>query len=642
MDIKVKKKKFRSISKKLFLVISISTVAVLGPSLMLIFFTMFAERKADITHGLELSTKIMSKNLAVSVDFGLIEDAQNILKTLSFNKNIDAALIYSDRETLFTSYTTDNMTETSAQSLIDKFLTKENFLEDITDNETQHIIACRAIYMEENEDTLGTFCIISNKKELEAAYFKIFSLIVIIFILSLSAVFIVAKKIEHMFILPIFQMKDAMQKVTLNNDYDIDIQAKENDEFKILFDGFTSMLSTIKGLIIKVQDEQKFTQTLLDSQEQIIITTDGTKTTDVNSSFLTFFDIDSQEEFQHNCICETFDPQAGDEYLQMKIADLNWVDYIIQNPKLTHKVQIYNKSQRYIFSVTASELPVANRLKAAVFTDITLLEKAKEEGEEINKLTRESIEYASLIQGALIPDNKTFTNHFKDYFAIWHPKDTVGGDIYLFEELRDKDECLLMVIDCTGHGVPGAFVTMLVKAIERQIVAKINHSDVIVSPADILTIFNQNMKSLLKQENKYSLSNAGFDGGVLYYNKKEKIVKFAGAETPLFYVENGELNVIKGNRYSVGYKKCDMDYIYKEHTIEIKDGMQFYLTTDGYLDQNGGNKGFPFGKKRFKNMIEEYHIETMADQQEVFLNELLEYQDDYDTNDDITVIGFSV
>lgn len=183
------------------------------------------------------------------------------------------------------------------------------------------------------------------------------------------------------------------------------------------------------------------------------------------------------------------------------------------------------------------------------------LDIEKQKAQESNKKISDSIEYASLIQSALIPEKSLFTKYFKDSFTIWDPKDTVGGDIYLFEELRSEDECLLMVIDCTGHGVPGAFVTMLVKAIERQIIAIINSDDSIeVSPAWCLQYFNQTMKKLLKQENSDAISNAGFDGGIVYYNKKEKIIKFSGAETPLFYIENGELKTIKGDRHSIGYK----------------------------------------------------------------------------------------
>lgn len=271
------------------------------------------------------------------------------------------------------------------------------------------------------------------------------------------------------------------------------------------------------------------------------------------------------------------------------------------------------------------------------------LEIAKLEVEEIHKHTKDSIEYAYLIQETLIPNNNIFKKYFEDYCTIWHPKDVVGGDIYLFEELRNENECLLMVIDCTGHGVPGAFVTMLVKAIERQITSRIINSNEIVSPANILSVFNKSMKHLLRQENVDSVSNAGFDGGILYYNKKEQIVKFSGAETPLFYFdENNTLQIIKGSRHSVGYKKSDINYEFKEHSIKVQKGMSFYLTTDGYLDQNGGAKSFPFGKKRFSKILEANKNKTFQEQRNILLNQLEEYQASEMRNDDVTLVGVKI
>jgi len=277
-----------------------------------------------------------------------------------------------------------------------------------------------------------------------------------------------------------------------------------------------------------------------------------------------------------------------------------------------------------------------------------VLEQTKElnlhviELKKAHKQTKDSIEYASLIQSAIMPDNLLFKEAFKDYFIIWQPKDVVGGDIYLFERLRGEDEFLLMVIDCTGHGVAGAFVTMLVKAIEKQIVAKIDYDNEPVSPAKILSIFNKTMKQLLKQESKDSISDAGFDGGVIYYNKREKIVKFAGSKMELFYVKNGELVSIKGDRHSIGYKRSDPNYAFKEHTIVVDSKIKFYATTDGYIDQNGGKKGFSFGKRRFKEIIKDNHFKSMFEQKEIFLQTLNSYQKDEERNDDITVVGFEV
>jgi serine phosphatase RsbU (regulator of sigma subunit) len=368
----------------------------------------------------------------------------------------------------------------------------------------------------------------------------------------------------------------------------------------------------------------------------------------VNKALLDFFNLKNIDEFVEkfgNCICNAFDKDENEDLYLKKVMDGKpWIDYVYENKDKIHKAVIKKEGKKYIFSVSANFFTFKHTiLKVAVFSDITEMENIKNKIELINKHTKESIQYASMIQGALIPDNQLFRKYFQDFFAIWHPKDVVGGDIYIFDELRNDDECLLMVIDCTGHGVPGAFVTMLVKAIERQIIAKIlNDKEMEISPAYILRKFNRIMKKLLKQDSKNSISNVGFDGGVIYYNKKEQIIKYAGANTPLFYIEDDEIITIKGDRKSVGYKNSDMDLTFKDNVINIKKGMRFYLTSDGYLDQNGGEKDFPFGKKRFKELIKENYQESMADQQEIFLYTLKEYQKDNERNDDITVIGIQI
>jgi serine phosphatase RsbU (regulator of sigma subunit) len=184
---------------------------------------------------------------------------------------------------------------------------------------------------------------------------------------------------------------------------------------------------------------------------------------------------------------------------------------------------------------------------------------------------------------------------------------------------------------------------MLVKAIERQLTSRLQHDEnEVVSPAKILSIFNSSMKNLLKQETIDSISNAGFDGGVLYYNKNEKYIKFAGAETPLFFMKGDELQMLKGSRHSVGYKKSDVHFEFTEHLIEVEEGMSFYLTTDGYLDQNGGEKGYPFGKNSFQSLLKKCHMKEMKKQKLFITNALKSYQGKEERNDDVTLIGFSI
>ncbi|MDF1881789.1 transporter substrate-binding domain-containing protein [Sulfurimonas sp. MAG313] len=261
---------------------------------------------------------------------------------------------------------------------------------------------------------------------------------------------------------------------------------------------------------------------------------------------------------------------------------------------------------------------------------------------EVNTQVKESIEFSSMIQRALIPDKKEFETFFSDYFTLWKPRDIVGGDIYFFEVLRHKEEGILMVIDCTGHGVPGAFITMLVKALERNMISYIVSKKDDISPAELLKVFNKSIKHLLKQHDKSAESNAGFDAGILYINKKDQIARYAGAELSLYYSDNTEIKRVKGDRQSVGYRSSDLDYVYKDYEIVLEKNMKFYITTDGYQDQNGGAKGFPFGRKRFQNILEMAHSQSMQEVKQELLKELAHYQGTYDANDDITIVGVRI
>ena len=287
---------------------------------------------------------------------------------------------------------------------------------------------------------------------------------------------------------------------------------------------------------------------------------------------------------------------------------------------------------------------LSDNLEKKVIERTQHLIEAKKEIENLHKNTKESIEFASLIQKVFIEDEKELNKYFKDAFVIWKPRDIVGGDIYSFEK-RNENECLLMVIDCTGHGVPGAFVTMIVKSIEREIMLRFeDEKSFEISPAMILKYFNNTIKQLLKQNDKSTLSNVGFDGGVIYYNKRNQILKFSGANTPLFMLkkEDNEVIEIKGSKYSVGYKTCKFDYNYKEHQINVKEGDRFYISTDGYFDQLGGKKGFCFGKKRFKKLLEQKL--SLNEQKNLILESLFEYmkEGEEEQNDDITIIGVEI
>jgi len=258
----------------------------------------------------------------------------------------------------------------------------------------------------------------------------------------------------------------------------------------------------------------------------------------------------------------------------------------------------------------------------------------------VNKQITDSIEFASIIQQAFIPEQKDLSEFFEDEFTIWQPRDIVGGDIYFFDKLYRDDKAVLMVIDCTGHGVPGAFVTMLAKALARNLIARSNQMKENVSPANLLAVFNRSLKQLLKQHDKNSLSNAGFDAAILYIDKEESKITYAGANIPLFYMKEGVMKRIKADRHSIGYKSSDPDFEFHDHILDFDAGIQFYVTSDGYIDQNGGEKGFPMGKKRMTKLLEMHHEKSMKEQETILMESLLSYQGEEDRNDDITVVGF--
>jgi len=264
----------------------------------------------------------------------------------------------------------------------------------------------------------------------------------------------------------------------------------------------------------------------------------------------------------------------------------------------------------------------------------------EKELEEVNRQITDSIEFASIIQQAFIPEEGELNSFFEDKFAIWQPRNIVGGDIYFFDQLSNENRALLMVIDCTGHGVPGAFVTMLVKALSRNLVAYINQNEEEVSPAKLLAVFNRSLKHLLKQHDKSSLSNAGFDAAFVYIDKESSIIRYAGANVPLFYTQDNKVITIKADRHSIGYKTSNPNYTFTDHELSFNEHMQFYMTSDGYIDQNGGEKGFPMGKKRFITLLEESLGQTMKEQQVLLEDAFKLWQGDEDRNDDVTVVGF--
>ncbi len=284
-----------------------------------------------------------------------------------------------------------------------------------------------------------------------------------------------------------------------------------------------------------------------------------------------------------------------------------------------------------------------NRLINKINLYLKVFEKEKElevKNEELfyaQKKITDSIKFSLMIQDSILPrEDEMKCLKSIDSFIIWNPKDIVSGDIYFVKEF--KDGFLLFLIDCVGHGVAGAFMTMITKALLKNIIKKENYNN----PAEILGELHIEIRNLLNQDRDDTLIDVGLDGGILYYKKNSNKVIFSGAKTPLFYIQDNELNIIKGNRQSIGYKTAPTEYKFSNYEIELKSDTYFYLTTDGFIDQNGGVKDLPFGKKRFQKILLNNYKKSFNEQKDIILNKLQDYQRDAERNDDVTVIGFKL
>ena len=271
---------------------------------------------------------------------------------------------------------------------------------------------------------------------------------------------------------------------------------------------------------------------------------------------------------------------------------------------------------------------------------------------EKNRLVMESINYASVIQKSFQRSSKEdMAAVLKDYFMHWEPRDKVGGDYYFCKKFDDG--FFIALIDCTGHGVPGAFMTLIMASFLEHILQEDNRHD----PAAALSIMNKKVKVALGQVGEQNIapihsakfdiheqSDDGMDTAFCWVNTAENKLVYAGAKTPIFIIEKdaSEVNILDGDRKGVGYVDTPMDYAWTNKEIKLAKGMCIYLTTDGVIDQIGGTKSIAFGKRRFSNLLLENVNRPMPEQAEIIMQTFYEYQGKQRRRDDVSVTGFRI
>ncbi|MGE5652985.1 MAG: SpoIIE family protein phosphatase [Bacillota bacterium] len=251
---------------------------------------------------------------------------------------------------------------------------------------------------------------------------------------------------------------------------------------------------------------------------------------------------------------------------------------------------------------------------------------------EKNDRIMDSIEYAKRLQETVIPADDELQQVFKDYFVLWRPRDIVGGDFYWSKKVGGYT--VLVVADCTGHGVPGALMTMASTAILNHVVDLHNCHD----PAAILKGLHLRLHESLHKNRGDRTTDDGIDIGICAFSGTKLV--FAGAKTNLYIRTPQGVEMVRGERHSVGYHRLRDQVSFTNTTIALDPNTCFYMTTDGLLDQNGGERDLPFGRRRFLRQLESSGGQAMQAQKRLLEEALGEYMADNEQRDDILAIGF--
>ena len=284
------------------------------------------------------------------------------------------------------------------------------------------------------------------------------------------------------------------------------------------------------------------------------------------------------------------------------------------------------------FGVMADKVKThTTELESRVLERTQALTEANQAMAIAHKKIGDSIDYASLIQKAFLPARQMTQSLGEHHFVLWQPRDVVGGDFYVFR--ADGENCLLGVVDCAGHGVPGALMTMLSRAAIDVAIGQAGLRD----PAGILLNTDVALRTMIEDAQLPRTLATSMDAGLVYVDRATKRIRFSGAKLSLFASDGDQVVEYPATRRALGSKRPG-DFVNTE--VDMSPAWTFYLVTDGFLDQAGGEKGYGFGMTRFRDMLKNHAKLPLAEQTPAFVRVLSEYQGDRPQRDDITMLSF--
>ncbi|MCC7332156.1 MAG: tetratricopeptide repeat protein [Flavobacteriales bacterium] len=303
-----------------------------------------------------------------------------------------------------------------------------------------------------------------------------------------------------------------------------------------------------------------------------------------------------------------------------------------ENEKQTAIAEEQSKKKNIIIFSSIAGLLLVTVFSLFLFNRFNLTKKQKAIIEEKQQEITDSITYAKRLQTAILPPDNYWKKHLPESFVMYQPKDIVSGDFYWLEDVNDL--VLFASADCTGHGVSGAMVSVICSNALNRTVKEFG----ITEPSKILN----KIRELVLETFEKSESDIkdGMDISLCSLNTKTNELLWSGANSPLWYIRENELNEIKPDKQPIG--KTDNPKPFTTHKIELLKGDTIYIFTDGYADQFGGEKGKKFMYKPLKNLLQEIHKESLSTQKEHLQQHFANWKGTTEQTDDVLIIGVRI
>lgn len=323
--------------------------------------------------------------------------------------------------------------------------------------------------------------------------------------------------------------------------------------------------------------------------------------------------------------------------LKAKNDEINLQKTIIEDQ---HKhVQQQNEELKTINEQLSQKNEEITLQKTIIEDQHNFVKAQNEQITEQNEQITSSIQYASRIQEALLPPEQLLNEVFEESFVYYKPRDIVSGDFYWLRQIDDV--VIFAVADSTGHGVPGAFMSMLGIAFLNEIVSEETHDFDSCTAAIILNDLRDRIKHSLRQTGEDDQTKDGMDMAIIMLNTKTNALQFAGAYNPLYIVRNSNLTEVPADKMPVGVYLKDSE-LFTNKKVQLQKGDRLYMFSDGFYDQFGGEAGRKFMKKPFRELIVEMSSKPMKEQKEIIDAKFNEWKSTYDQADDVLITGIKI